>query len=213
MAIAGLSRPLALFLAVDLAALAVLTLGVTQFRGVGSWDHAANALFAPYRDGALLGAFLWITDLGAGAGRIAVVASATALLWAFRHPGLILPYWVVFLGTEATTWGLKYFVGRARPDFVTEAIALSPSFPSAHAAGSVAVYGFLAYLTAREVAGWRERVTVGAVAGALVAVIGFSRIFLSVHFVTDVMGGFLIAAFWLAIGATLAASAERGRFS
>lgn len=208
-----LGRPAAAFLLIDAAAFALLALAVAYLRGVSAWDHAANAAFAPYRSGIALVAFLWITALGTGASLLAAMTTATALLWASSRAALVLPYWVVFLGTEATVWSTKFALGRARPDFIAAASALSPSFPSAHAAGSVAVYGFLAYLTAGAAQTRRTRAAIGAFAGALAAAIAFSRIFLSVHFVTDVLGGFLIAAFWLVVGAGLAARGERGRLA
>lgn len=206
-----LSRPTAALLLIDLAGFALLTLAVADLRGVSAWDHAANAAFAPYRSGAALTAFLWITNLGTGGCLIAVLTTATALLWACGRAALIPPYWAVYLGTEATVWSVKFALGRARPDFIAAVSAVSPSFPSAHAAGALAVYGFLAWLTARAADDRRARAAIGAFAGALTATIAFSRIFLSVHFVTDVLGGILVAAFWIIVGAALAAKAERDR--
>jgi undecaprenyl-diphosphatase len=200
-----------LFLAADLLAFALLTALVADDGSLGAWDRAANAAFAPYRHGIALTCFLWVTALGTGAALLGVTAAMTILLAAFRRAALVPAVWLVFLGTEVTTWAVKFALARPRPVFIPEASALSPSFPSAHTALSAAVYGFLAYLAAREAERRHPRIAVAAFATLTVGVIGFSRIFLSVHYVTDVVGGVLIAGFWLVLGALAAGRAERSR--
>jgi hypothetical protein len=64
---------------------------------------------------------------------------------------MILPLWVVFVGTQVSTWIAKYAIGRARPVFLEGvATATSPSFPSAHASGAAAILGFIAYAVGRD---------------------------------------------------------------
>jgi undecaprenyl-diphosphatase len=163
-------------------------------------DQVVNAFFTSWREQPLIAAFLWITALGYGSTLAAVAGTATLFLWADRRPGFILPLWVVFLGTEVTTWAGKFAIDRHRPKFIAAASAASPSFPSAHAAGSMAVYGFLAYALARDLPGRRERFEVAFWITVLIAAIGFSRIFLSVHYATDVLAGFMVGGFWLLVG-------------
>jgi len=181
-----------------------LTGEVLEAGSVLRFDQTVNAAFDRWREEPLVGAFLWITALGAGPALAAVASIATAFLWANRRPGFILPLWVAFLGAQATTWSGKYAIARHRPEFIQAASEISPSFPSGHATAATALYGFLAYALVRDLPGRRERFEVAFWAAVLVATIGFSRIFLSLHYTTDVAAGFMVGTFWLLVG--LAAS-------
>lgn len=171
-------------------------------------DAAVNAGLAPYRIPWLLAVFVWITTLGTGAALTEVAVTATAFLWAGGRASLIGPFWATFLGAEATTWAVKYIVARPRPAFLPGvATALSPSFPSAHATATMAVIGFTAYAVARGLPGRPLRVRVGLCAGAAIALIGFSRLYLSLHYLSDVASGFLVGGAWLLIGTAIASAA------
>jgi membrane-associated phospholipid phosphatase len=178
-------------------ALSALTALVTKY---ASLDIAANGFFGPYRQRPLIDIFLWITTLGAGPTLLIVVLVASALLATAGRGALVRPLWLVYLGTEATVWATKYAVGRVRPDFISAASASSPSFPSGHSAGSLAIYGFLAYAIALRLADARHRTGIFLLTATVVFAIGFSRIFLSLHFVTDVIAGYAIGSFWLLAG-------------
>lgn len=119
--------------------------------------------------------------------------TATGFLWVVGRKGLILPLWVAFAGAKASAWAIKHAVGRGRPVFL-EAVAnvTSSSFPSAHATVAAAMLGFVAYAVARELSGRRERSQVAFWTAVLVALIAFSRVFIDVHFGTDVPGGLLL---------------------
>ena len=191
----------ALYLA---ALLGGLTEDVIEAGAVLRSDQAVNGFFEPWRGGPLIPVFLWITALGAGPALTAVATVATGFLWAGRRPVYILPLWAAFLGAQATTWSGKYLVGRHRPDFIKAVSEVSPSFPSGHATASLALYGFLAYALVRDEPYCRERFEVAFWTAALIAVIGFSRVFLSLHYTTDVLAGFMVGAFWLLVGFALA---------
>lgn len=85
----------------------------------------------------------------------------------------------------------------------------SYSFPSGHSVEAVALYGMLFYLLAeRKTAGW-ERALEGLAALALAGGIGLSRIYLGVHFPSDVMAGYFVGAVWVA--AVIGADWRRNR--
>lgn len=167
-------------------------------------DDAISGLFDAWRGGLILSLMLWITDLGGTATLSAVVLVAFGLLWMYSARPAALGLLVTIAGSQATTWIGKFVIARQRPEFLTEATALSPSFPSAHSSGAMAVYGFLAYVIAREATSPGVRWDVGYWAAVLIVLVGLSRIVLSVHFATDVAAGFLIGAFWLLVGFSLA---------
>jgi membrane-associated phospholipid phosphatase len=72
------------------------------------------------------------------------------------------------------------------------------SYPSGHSAGVVVFMGVLAYFAWRHWRSTRARVAIGVSLGVLIGVVGFDRIYLNVHWLSDVFGGWLFGAFWLA---------------
>lgn len=163
-----------------------------------AFDAAVNAALTPWRQGMLLVAVAWFTDIGAGHTAVAVAAVASALLWSGGRGRFVAPLWLVFLGAEATTWSIKFAVGRLRPPSLPGIEALSPSFPSAHATVALALYGFMALTVAAGAP--RHRSAILGCGVLLVFLIGFSRIVLSLHYLTDVLAGYAIAAAWLWFG-------------
>ncbi len=102
------------------------------------------------------------------------------------------------IGGIVLTTVLKAVFGRARPELFDSGYAASfYSFPSGHASVAVGFYGTLALLLAWRLTGLpRWAVTLGA--ATLVLVIGFSRLYLGVHYPTDIFAGFLAATLWVA---------------
>ncbi len=164
---------------------------------VQALDLWANGALAPLRHPWLVAAFEWLTGMGTGATGFAVALAAAGLLAAGGRGWLVAPLWLTLAGAEAATWAAKFLVGRARPAFLEGVSAASPSFPSAHATVAVALYGFLGLAVA---SGWpeRRRAVLLAAAGA-VGLIGFSRLFLSLHYLSDVLAGYAVGglALWL----------------
>lgn len=101
---------------------------------------------------------------------------------------------------------LKFAFDRSRPDVVPHLVDIhSLSFPSGHAAMSAIVYPTLAVLVARQQRG-PARLYPIALAAVLMALIGFSRLYLGVHWPSDVLGGWTAGLGWAALWWTL----ERG---
>jgi membrane-associated phospholipid phosphatase len=185
-----------------------LLAGVLWWEWIGASDLAVNAAFAPYRKPMLLQAFLWLTTLGGNPAVAAVCLTATGLLWVARLPRLVPALWTAFLGGQLTSWTVKFLVGRPRPEFLEIASAASPSFPSGHSISAMSVYGFLAVVMARHGPGGPISLVGPVALAGLVLLIGFSRMFLSVHYASDVLGGFLVGGFWLIVAIML--SGHRG---
>lgn len=201
----GLPLTLLVLAAIYLAALlGGLVEDVIEAEEIIRFDAMINAALAPWRVEPLISVFLWITALGSSYAVTAGVMIATGFLWADHRSHLILPLWVTTIGSQATTWAGKFLLHRARPLPTIDLTELSPAFPSAHATAALAVYGFLAYAIARDLAGMRERFEIVFWVGVLIVLIGLSRLYLGVHFVSDVASGYLVGGFWLLIGFTLA---------
>jgi membrane-associated phospholipid phosphatase len=108
------------------------------------------------------------------------------------------------LGTQILTLGLKLGFQRERPFFADPLATESTySFPSGHASMSLAVYGTLGFIAARHVRRIRARIAVLTAAALLVFLIGFSRLYLGVHFLSDVIAGFSLALAWVTLCAML----------
>lgn len=111
----------------------------------------------------------------------------------------------------AANRALKALFSRSRPDASFQLVeVLTPSFPSAHAMMSAVVYGTLAHLLARTVdTGLRRTVWTAAV--FLVLTVGASRVYLGVHFPSDVVAGWLGGLAWTILLALLRPSHQLRR--
>lgn len=142
-----------------------------------------------------------------------IVIPAVFWVWRRGHVRLAVFLVVTTLGGGLLDTIVKEAVGRARPSLVDPvATAHGKSFPSGHAMSSTVVYGAL-LMVFLPVIGRRYRPVVLGGAILLVLAIGFTRLALGVHFISDVLGGFVLGLAWLA-ASTAAFSiwrVERGR--
>lgn len=143
--------------------------------------------------------FLMISMLGLQV--LWIVCVAVALLLAFRRQWIhLITLLVAWLGGEGLNWLLKQVFARPRPSFPDPLIsALDFSFPSGHAMFSAIAYGLLAYFLLLGVRHALLRVVIIVGAIVLVGLIGLSRIYLGVHYFSDVIAGFAAGSAWLAI--------------
>ena len=121
---------------------------------------------------------------------------AGSCLWLFwkGYSKAALHWLAVYASTGLLTWILKVTTHIARP----VAYNGSYSFPSSHTSMSVAVYGFLALLVARELPHTRRWLPYFC-AGALIAPISLSRLYLGAHWLSDVLAGLSLGIFWVAL--------------
>jgi len=204
----ALPTPLVLALRLALG-FGTIVLGAWVFAEIAEELHAEAALGAADQaladalrislPTAALYAFAWLTRLADPATLTALcIAVAAALAFAGRR-------WLAF-GWVATVAGnallnvtLKQVFARVRP-LHDDGIVLAQgfSFPSGHSSGAVVAYGMLAYVAMRFVPlRWHLAITLAAV--ALAFGIGASRMFLRVHFASDVIAGFASGSAWLAV--------------
>jgi undecaprenyl-diphosphatase len=126
------------------------------------------------------------------------VGVAVALLWR-RHIGLALGWMLALGGNAVLNPTLKQLFERTRP--VHEhglAVEDGYSFPSGHSSGSMVVYGMALYLALRLLPPrWHAPAVMAAI--AVVFTTACSRIFLRVHFASDVAAGLLSGGTWLAV--------------
>lgn len=161
-------------------------------------DRALHADLAGHRTA--VDVLAAVSDVGSPGASLAVLA--LAVLWLVvrrRRAGLAA---VLVAGSLAAT-GLerlvKYAVARSRPAFAHPlGHAAGYAFPSGHAVSSLVDYGLVLLLLLPVLVG-RARIPVAATAALWVAAVGFSRLGLGVHYLTDVIGGWLLGAVVLAV--------------
>lgn len=126
----------------------------------------------------------------------AAAAAAAVVLWLRARRDAAVFVAVTMAGAAAVEAVGKAAVGRARPAFAhAVSHAAGASFPSGHATTSFVAFGLLALLVPR-----RAKLPAALVAVAAVALVGFSRVALGVHYVSDVLGGWLLGAAVLVAG-------------
>ncbi len=122
-------------------------------------------------------------------------------------------YWKLFLSLMILEVGtnsmLKLFFGRARPNVTHLVNETGYSFPSGHMMAATMCYGFLIYFL------WKSKISLlwkcifSVLLGLLIIGIGFSRIYLGVHYASDILGGFLFSLFLLNFGIFFFESMEK----
>ena len=139
------------------------------------------------------------TDLGSWNVLVGVVAlSGLVVLWRWPRRWLLPLLWLVILiGGNRLMHGLKEVFHRPRP--LEAATWPSWSFPSGHSSDALVNYGMLAYLLVLALPHRAARVTAIVFLTGVVLLVGFSRMYLTVHYFSDVLGGFALGAGWLAV--------------
>jgi undecaprenyl-diphosphatase len=194
---------LSFFIAVGaIAIFAMLAEGVSE--GITQpFDEAVLRWFADRRTPLLDSVMLEITTLGTGVVLIMLVLVASVFLWLTQHRWSVYVLLLGVFGAKLLNTLLKNMIARERPsvvEWVTHVRSLS--FPSGHAMSSIVVYGTVAYLVARLEPSRRIRHTTWILAGLIVLAIGISRMYLGVHYPSDVIAGYLGGLAWIALVAT-----------
>jgi len=137
-----------------------------------------------------------ITELGDAT--VAGAVAAVVLLWLlWRRAWHAAAYWAAAVGGAAVIGiVIKLALHRPRPVPIYAGWDAF-SFPSGHATTNAAIYGFLAVLLARE-ARPAIQALIGGAAALIVALIGFSRLYLGAHWFSDVVGGIAFGTAWIA---------------
>jgi membrane protein DedA with SNARE-associated domain/membrane-associated phospholipid phosphatase len=142
--------------------------------------------------------FLIVTALGSIEAMVLLgVIVAAILAWGRRW--VFLGSWLAAVaGSAVLNYLLKVLFARPRPHFEHPLLVeTSYSFPSGHAMESFVVYGMLAYFAVLALRSWESRVAAVFGAALLVVLIGFSRMYLGVHYLSDVLAGYAAGGVWL----------------
>ena len=182
-----------LILLTSAALLSVLASLYTPFPGDGEVLEAFRSVEASWLTAAVRG----ISWLGGTTAIAASLLALIAILWFTKHRQYVLACALIGL-LELSSLGVKELVGRARPDFALfPPAASSAAFPSGHALHAFLFFGFLVYLCHAHVQQSKLRYVLQGLIVLLALAIGLSRVYLGVHWPSDILGGFLYGGIFL----------------
>jgi undecaprenyl-diphosphatase len=156
---------------------------------------------------------LFITYLG-NAQIVLVSAGLLGLYFALTRRWLWLAAMVLSLiGEESLVWTAKVLFARERPDLVNAlVVATGPSFPSGHGFVAFAFWGLVTWFAITVIRGLGTKLTLAIAAFLGICALGFSRVYLGVHWPSDVLASFAGGAAWLSLLITALGVAERSGF-
>lgn len=162
------------------------------------YDHQITEYVISYRAPWLTRYFIIVTYVGDFYGYLTVVVIAVILsLSIFKNRTYILQTIFVLLLASISNVFLKRFVDRARPSIEHLVSVSSLSYPSGHAMSAMAFYGFAIYLFYRfKLNPWLKYSIIFFLV-ILILSIGLSRIYLGVHFPSDIAGGYIAGLIWV----------------
>ncbi len=164
---------------------------ITQF------DHSIIEFLVPFREPALNGRLVDVTALGSGTVLTAIVVIFIVLMLISKERMAALYMLIASLGSAFLTSGLKDLFGRDRPMIAEKLVHVAGySYPSGHSLSASAIYLSFALLACRYFTKWSDRAVIFLLAVTLITAIGFSRVYLGVHYPTDVAAGLSIGAAW-----------------
>ncbi len=175
------------------------------------YDHAIADYLHSVATPPLTTFFLVITAFGS-IGAITLLGFLVAAFFAWRRRWLSLATWLSAVGGSAIlNQLLKGLFARPRPFFEHPLLIEASSFPSGHAMESFVVYGMLAYFVVLTLESWRARTAVVFASTLLVLLIGLSRMYLGVHYFSDVVAGYAAGGVWLSALITGAETIRRAK--
>lgn len=141
-----------------------------------------------------------ITALGGTTVLIIVVLITLGFLWIAKKRKAFILVAVAAVGGQIFNSGLKELFARPRPSVVPHLAEVhTPSFPSGHSMMSAVIYLTLGILVSNLVEGRRQRAFIIVVAVMLTVLVGISRVFLGVHYPSDVLAGWSVGLTWALI--------------
>ncbi|ANY70993.1 hypothetical protein BBD42_25695 [Paenibacillus sp. BIHB 4019] len=121
------------------------------------------------------------------------------LLFAWKSRRETIVFLTAVIGSALLNIGLKLLFHRERPSLHAIIVEAGYSFPSGHSMSAFTFYGIVTYLCWRHIPLEQARIWLLAFSSIMIASIGISRIYLGVHYPSDVVGAYLISLVWLIV--------------
>jgi undecaprenyl-diphosphatase len=169
------------------------------FHRISAFDQAIIDFWQGRESKGLTALMKFFTNIGSGWPVILIALACMLYLYVvLKHRRELILFLFVLGGSEVLNVVAKALFHRERPEFHRLIQETGYSFPSGHSMGAFSLYGVLAYLLWKHIPTWWGRLVLVLASGTLILAIGISRIYLGVHYPSDVLGGYLASAFWLA---------------
>ncbi|GEM01863.1 undecaprenyl-diphosphatase [Halolactibacillus halophilus] len=144
--------------------------------------------------------YSWVTELGSAWFLIAAsLVTIFVLVKFYQQRFLVTMFLINMAGTSGLTLLLKQFFGRDRPNVIEAFDGIGYSFPSGHATGAMAFYGFLIFLVIISQQRRALKITLSLILSIIIVNVMMSRVFLHVHYLTDVIAGATLSFIWLGV--------------
>jgi undecaprenyl-diphosphatase len=196
LAVLGLAIPLSLLVAAAALFLFAWIAEEVLKQHTLRFDNAVRTWIHAHSSPALTTAAKAASFIGADVLGVALVIALIAFAF-LRWIRAAIWLTITMAGALVLDISLKHAFHRIRPVPFFVALPHTYSFPSGHALFSFCFYGVLAGLLADRTRSRTARICLRLAAAVLIATIGLSRIYLGVHYPTDVLGGYLAAAVWV----------------
>jgi undecaprenyl-diphosphatase len=165
---------------------------------LADYDQNITNYVVSYRSPALTNYFIFVTHVGDIYGYLFVLVSCVLLsLIVFKRWKYVAQITIVLALSAVSNMILKRFIDRARPGIEHLVSVETLSYPSGHAMSAMAFYGFVIYLFYRFKMNMFLKVTLMLLLFLLIVSIGISRIYLGVHYPSDIAGGFIAGFIWI----------------
>lgn len=170
-----------------------------QGKNIDAFDNSITDFVTSFRTPGLNNFFQFVTDLGDMYAYILFTTLAGLFfLYKLKNKKFIVQLIGVVILSFLANLALKETFDRARPSIEHMVIVETLSYPSGHAMSAMAYYGFLIYLIFHIKMNHLLRGFLTILFASLIFLIGLSRIYLGVHFPSDVLGGFIAGLIWIA---------------
>jgi len=166
---------------------------------IGTIDDKVYNLISPHINPANTSIMIFFSNLGEAVSIIAIAIAVMLILFIIKNKREPICIAVNLALIAGINYILKEIIRRPRPDILRLIPETGYSFPSAHAMVSIGFYGFFIYLICKKVKNKAIKYIASVLLSLLILFIGISRIYLGVHYATDIIGGWVIGAICLII--------------
>lgn len=175
---------------------ALIALNLTN-EAMHAFDLSVTQMIVTWRTPALTAFLRGVTTLCAP---VTLLGICLVLMFLYRKKHFSIPIAVNLMVSVSLNYTLKNVFLRERPSLAYRAIAESGySFPSGHAMAAGAFYGFLIYMVTQSTLSKGLKRLCISLLGLVIALVGFSRVYLGVHYLTDVTAGFAVSIAYLIV--------------
>ncbi len=171
---------------------------------MAGYDKSIAAFAVSLRTPQLTQIMQYITNIGDLYGYLVMLVLCTIAFYiAFKNWRYVLQIVFVLMLSSLANTILKKIINRARPTATHLVTVKTLSYPSGHAMSAMAFYGFMIYLLFTFKMNKYVKTALISVCGLMIVAIGFSRIYLGVHFPSDIAGGYIAGFIWVVFCALL----------